>query len=446
MPDVANQLGGIYITNPAAGEAAAVPWDPADKYFDDTICKANFQKLNLGYGTQNVRCSTDPKDGQSPTAQWAKTFASASATTGTASALPYKWVRITLKGNLSGSPYVGGAFPASYPYAADITSPGITATDNRQVCWNGSQQVLLPVGFTDCKTPPAGSSADPLRPVFLLTALSRMPSGSERTLSIEVADDPPTIVHGAVVSNDVIDTVGSSATFIGADNCSCSCDPKTNVCTNRVGGGACSSGYSAITTSQTVSSSGQPTITPPTTVPPTPGTVENVKPFPYDIPTLINRYKTASGTVNATGAPYNLTCSGSPVTCGSVNGGTFGTEPTNFPPNPTPVGNVNQTTYVPGNLDLQAHNTGSGILVVDGDLVIHGGLEFYGLIIVKGAVTFTGGGGGGGSNVIGAILAGQSAQADTLGGSVNLQFDQCALANAQNGQPPRTLSSREIEY
>jgi hypothetical protein len=84
--------------------------------------------------------------------------------------------------------------------------------------------------------------------------------------------------------------------------------------------------------------------------------------------------------------------------------------------------------------------------VVEGDLIVHGGLEFYGLIIVKGAITFTGGGSGGGSNIIGAVLAGQSAQADTLGGSVNLQFDRCALNQAANAAPPRIVSSREIEY
>jgi Tfp pilus assembly protein PilX len=452
MPIAAATTGGIYITNPTAGEAASAPWDFRDPYFDDTICKANFAGLALNFGAQNIRCSTVPANGQSPAGAWAVTVASQAANTGTASSLPFKWVRITLKSNRSGSPLVAGAaYPASYPYQVDSTA---TVADDRQVCWNGTQQQLLPLaGYLNCSTPTG--NADPLRPVFLLTSMSRMPSGSERTLSMEVADDPPTIVHGAVVSNDVIDTVGSSAGFIGSDNCRCRCT-SAGVCTNRVGGGACSSGYSAITTSQTISSSGHPTITAPTTTPATPTTQTGVSPFPYDIPSLINRYKTAGGTVNAsTTAPYNLSCTGSltstPPTanCGTVNGGSWGTAPTNFgtlQTDGTPVGNVNQTTYVPGNLDLQAHNSGSGILIVDGDLVVHGGIQFYGLIIVKGAVTFTGGGGGGGSNIMGALLAGQSAQADTLGGSAQFQFDQCALANAQNGQPPRMLSSREIEY
>ena len=80
------------------------------------------------------------------------------------------------------------------------------------------------------------------------------------------------------------------------------------------------------------------------------------------------------------------------------------------------------------------------------DLVVHGGISFYGLIVVRGSVTFNGGGAGGGSNIIGSLLAGQSAQADTLGGSAQFQFDSCALANAQAGQAPHVLSTREIEY
>jgi len=183
-----------------------------------------------------------------------------------------------------------------------------------------------------------------------------------------------------------------------------------------------------------------------------------VNPFPYDINSLINRFKNQSSTINASTSqqpvipgqlPYNLSCTGTPVSCGTVNTGAFGQVPSNFSNLQTagaPTGNINQTTYVPGNLDLQAHNTGSGILVVDGDLIVHGGIQFYGLIIVRGSITFTGGGSGGGSNIIGAVLAGQSAQADTLGGSAQFQYDSCALANAQTGQVPHVLATREIEY
>jgi hypothetical protein len=429
--------GGFYIVNPNNTDGAINPWDPTNKYYDDTLCKSHFPGLGLTYGTQNTHCTA----AQAPPGQWTNpNVASQDLNSGTAASMQYKWVRVTLKSNRAGSPK---AIAGGYPYVVDTTA---LSTDNRYVCWTGSAEMLLPAGYTNCQTPPGTS--DPYRPVFLLAVMALTPTGAQRTLSMEVADDPPLIVKGAVVSNDVIDTVGSSAGFIGQDNCNCKCN-SSGVCTNRVGGGTCSSGYSAITTSQTINSSGNPTITAPTTTPATPVDQTGVTPFPYDVNTLINRFKGQSSTVNASGAPYNLTCSGTPVSCGNVNTGTFGTVPSNFSTLQTdgaPVGNIDQTTYVGGNLDLYAHNTGAGILVVDGDLTIHGGLQFYGLIIVRGAVTFTGGGSGGGSNVIGAVLAGQSAQADTLGGSAQFQFDSCALANAQVGQPPHVLATREIEY
>lgn len=454
MPSAGTTTGGFYIVNPNATDGAIQPWNPNSPYFDDTLCKGNFPLMAMNYGQRAVHC--DPTvAGQFPAAQWTgATKASIDPNTGTAAATPFKWVRVTLKSNLAGSPQCDGTDATCaagiYPYAVDQATATANPADNRYVCWTGTQQVLLPAGYTNCQTPPAGSDA--YRPVFLLTAYSNVAvagtTGSERTLSMEVADDPPLIVKGAVVSNDVIDTVGSSAGFIGQDNCNCKCT-SAGVCTNRVGGGACNQGYSAITTSQTISSSGHPTETGPTTTPATPVTQQNVNPFPYDINSLINRFKGQSSTINATQAPYNLSCAGSPVSCGSVNGGSWGTVPSNFSTlqtDGTPVGNINQTTYVPGNLDLQAHNSGSGILIVDGDLTIHGGISFYGLIIVRGAVTFTGGGAGGGSNIIGSVLAGQSAQADTLGGSAQFQFDSCALANAQAGAAPHVLSTREIEY
>jgi Tfp pilus assembly protein PilX len=466
MPTAGVTTGGIYIVNPNATDGAIQPWAANSAYFDDTLCKANFPGMAMNYGVQALHC--DPNiAGQAPGAQWTgATVPSQDPNTGTDAATPYKWVRITLKSNLAGSPLCSAGNPncaaGTYPFAVDQAQAVANAADNRRVCWTGTSQVLLPAGYADCKTPPLGGDA--YRPVFLLTSYANVgvpgTSGAERTLSMEVADDPPLIVKGAVVSNDLIDAKGSSAGFIGQDNCNCKCT-TAGVCTDRASGGTCTSGYNAITTSQTVNTSGGPTVTSPLPMPsPKPAgcTVagqdacaesQNVNPFPYDVNSLISRFKNQSTTLNASGPPYNLSCSGSPVSCGSVNGGSWGTVPTNFTTlqtDGTPVGNANQTTYVGGNLDLYAHNSGSGILVVDGDLTVHGGISFYGLIIVKGAITFTGGGAGGGSNIIGAVLAGQSAQADTLGGSAQFQFDSCALANAQTGQAPHVLSTREIEY
>jgi hypothetical protein len=189
MPTAGAATGGIYITNPAAGDPAIQPWNPGgggavNPFFDDTLCKANFAGLGLNYGNQAVRC--DPTVvGQFPAGQWVPNpTPSISPGTGTAAAMAFKWVRITLKGNASGSPLSGGV----YPYQVD-KSAGVSGLDPRQVCWTGTQQILSPAGWVNCFAP--GATSSPYRPVYLLTSMAVTPTGSERTLSIEVADDPP---------------------------------------------------------------------------------------------------------------------------------------------------------------------------------------------------------------------------------------------------------------
>ena len=183
----------------------------------------------------------------------------------------------------------------------------------------------------------------------------------------------------------------------------------------------------------------------------------------------------------AVNASFNSSCTGTPnitaippvySSCGTQTGQKFGTYPTTYPAknpdgstNPSagllnPATAVPQVTYVSGSVQLTANATGAGVLVIDGDLDIHGGLNFYGLILVRGQVTFTGGGSSG-TNLNGAILAGQDVtntgcasgqttcdEGDTVGGNVNLQYDSCALRNASimTQTPPHLLASHEIQY
>jgi hypothetical protein len=99
-----------------------------------------------------------------------------------------------------------------------------------------------------------------------------------------------------------------------------------------------------------------------------------------------------------------------------------------------------------GNVTLNGGG-GSGVLLVDGDLTIHGGgFQWYGLIVVRGVVTFQGGGSAG-TNIVGAVISGEEANANaTLGGSVAINLDVCAIRNAFRGQPLTALSSRELLY
>ena len=102
-------------------------------------------------------------------------------------------------------------------------------------------------------------------------------------------------------------------------------------------------------------------------------------------------------------------------------------------------------------MKLTSAASGAGILIVDGDLEINGGLNWYGLVLVRGKVSFTGGAGQN-VNMYGSILAGQDvnatdqAQADTFGGSINFHYDTCAMNNLNGSRPPRMLASHELMY
>jgi hypothetical protein len=299
-----------------------------------------------------------------------------------------------------------------------------------------------------------------MNPVFLITALGKMPSGSERTLSIEVADDPPFYNNSAVNSQDHV-TLNGALTVDGYDGCSCTCswadpskrtDPTTYTCTSKAGK-ICLRDKYAIYSNSTVDklNGAQETATGGTNP-----VIADSQAKKTDIAALINRYKSQASTQNLTQAPYSYTCN---PDCGTHSGQIFGYPPL-FPadgsaPSDPPLNDPaylpqhtqqQQITYAPGNLKITGGSIGNGILVVDGDLEINGGLQFYGLIIVKGIVKFSGGGSDK-TNIFGSVLAGVSSVDDTvLGGSAAIHYDQCALGGGSTPAPPRLISSREIEY
>jgi len=82
-------------------------------------------------------------------------------------------------------------------------------------------------------------------------------------------------------------------------------------------------------------------------------------------------------------------------------------------------------------------------------------LNWYGLILVRGKVSFTGGAGVS-TNLYGAILAGEDITAinngttnvdgDKFGGSTNFHYDTCALNNNGGKRPPRLLATHELMF
>ena len=436
----------LYLVNPTPGDGVIDPTNAASKFFDDQFCRENFG-LGLAQPAPGQPCAVGPPAGSVsiPSVQSDAPFNS------TAAALPYKWVRITAKSNLSEcnsdiATCVAGNVPGAP--TAGIVSAG--QPNNLPICWDGSHELPLPAGYASCAAaPPAGATAF-YKPVYVVTSFALTAAGARRMTQMEVAEMPPIITNAALDTEDFVNTSGASVTVNGYDNCQCSCPPAVGgaapICTNRVTGAACTGSTFAVFTTQQVSTSGNPVII----AGPNPPTAQNQTNFPYDIPALVSMYSTAPGAVSVTGAPYSFNCSGG--SCGTQTGNSFGTPPTGFPtfappaPGQLAPGEVDQITVVPGSVTLSNHTQGAGVLVVQGDLTVQGGLDFYGLIIVTGRFIIRGSGQGQNTNLLGSVLAGQGTSADVISGGVNLQYDQCALSHNRINQPPAVLAFRELAY
>ena len=86
---------------------------------------------------------------------------------------------------------------------------------------------------------------------------------------------------------------------------------------------------------------------------------------------------------------------------------------------------------------------GAGLLLVNGNLDINGGVNWYGIVIVKGAVTYSG---GGENNITRAVL---SANATVLhvdmGGNISILFCSDALRRVREWVSPLRIAQwREV--
>lgn len=133
MPTATHPENVIYILNPAPGETVD-PWDSSSPYFDSALCNQSFPEL------ANSLCSNGkPPANKSYTAIVNSAHFSGGAvnpyylqTSGTATPLPYKWVRIM--------------------YKADNSTPVRVADSNAgtQVCWDEAHksQTLKLTGYS----------------------------------------------------------------------------------------------------------------------------------------------------------------------------------------------------------------------------------------------------------------------------------------------------------
>ena len=451
----------IYLKNPINAEVidpttAAGSTLAANPYLDDQLCWERIANLTLTPGAGP--CGSNGQSGQlltDSTAFTATTMTQTAGVNGT-DALPFKWVRINAKQNMMGALGTNG------------TRVNGGLGNGQQVCWDGSQEIVISSGTCATQTPT-------VMPVWEITSLAVTPKlganpGSRRMVQMEVALNPPLIPPAPISVMAPVNLMGSYI-LNAYDNCACSCTTSgsgnnaTTSCVPRAGqpANACNTSAHAIYTENTVSVNGgsgntitsfgsDPTSGTTTTVGPS---VQGVNPWPnsLNINNLINQYKvgastpnyTCTGTQNFTATPATY------LNCGTQTGQTFGTYPTGLPTEPAPGSYTPVTEYVPGSVKLTADASGSGILIVDGDLEINGGLNWYGLILVRGKVSFTGGAGAS-TNLFGAILAGDDVSAtnqvqdDNFGGSINFHYDVCALKNLNGSNPPQLLATHEIMY
>jgi hypothetical protein len=465
MPKLATKTGMIYLVNPTNGEpidptAAAGNTVAANPYLDDQLCWEKYTGLALLTGTGPCGSNLQAQQLLTTNASFTSGTMPAPGSNG-ADALAFKWVRIANKQNFMG--------PLGQ-FVSATAIDGTVATGLQQVCWNGSQELVIPAGTT-CQ----GQPNLVLMPVWELTSLAATPKfgqnpGSRRMVQMEVAFRPP-LIPPAPISTQAPVALQGSFVLNAYDFCSCTCTTtgsgnNTTTTCNQPINPSCKQNAHAIFTENKITQSGTSgqTITMYGTNATGNASLQFQDPWPdnLNINTLINQYKNQAGTQSP---PYSSSCTGTsnplgiPPTyknCGTQSNQTYGNFPSSLlGPNPvepaTYTGGV--TEYIPGSVQLTSGANGGGVLIVDGDLDIHGGLNWYGLILVRGKVTFTGGAGDS-TNLFGAILAGQDVTAtdqaqqdgDQIGGSVNMHYDICALNNSGKGNPPQLLATHEIMY
>lgn len=471
----------IYIINPSTVNAAPGAGVEADdptsaaSYFDDELCKENYNNYALANPGKGLRC------GAVPTAAWFRKPSQISALlpdsadpkTKTDSALSYKWVRIAMKQNWSNNAYsVDGFTPGSG--SANPYSP---------ICFDGSKEILQTslAGYgTNCF--PNAGGPDLYRPVYVVTSLAVTPNGSRRYLQGEVADTPPLVTNASLDTTSLVTVSGASVTIDGYDACQCYCPPATGgkapACVlNTDGKTACNKGTNAIFSTQSVSEGSA--VVQGQSQPCSGGnsgagsaTCQNVPAsnYPYDINALISQYKSAPGVIQnpntqAFGVPPNATNPNDPnsvpfppydplvpppteVPCVHPNG-----DPTQFDITyPNAAGNwCTQVTYISSSIDIKGGLTGSGVLVVDGDLTLESSVQFYGLILVRGTLTMKGSGCGQvNCGIVGGVVTGTGTVAtdntDNLRGGITIQYDTCALKDQQFLRPPAVLALHEISF
>jgi Tfp pilus assembly protein PilX len=170
----------LYVLNEGNAAGTVQPWTQGSAYMDDELCH-DFAGVQLNQPASDVRCTTPPTAAVQTPPSVLNPVTSNYPWNGTAAALPYKWVRVTLKQNGS---------VQNYPVSTPLTG----ANRATQVCWNGSTELLVNAPTLNCQDntlPGNPLVAQATTPVFMITSLAAGASGSTRRMvQAEVALPP----------------------------------------------------------------------------------------------------------------------------------------------------------------------------------------------------------------------------------------------------------------
>ena len=224
LPTVApttSSRGVIYIVNPGAGSSTSVqPWSTSSStYPDDELCHDGYSSLFSTSTTvfaPGVPCSSGGTVVLPSGTSWYSSYPSQLPYSGTASALPYKWVRIAPKLNSSVSYLNVTSSPATIKYYTDNTSTTYTGTT--LTCWNDAQEVPLLSGDTNCGQM-LNTAGSPMTPVYLVTSLGVSPLGARKMVQAEVALTPtPPFIYGMYGTSTACPAISFTGTNPSTDS------------------------------------------------------------------------------------------------------------------------------------------------------------------------------------------------------------------------------------
>jgi len=319
---------------------------------------------------------------------------------GTVFAIPYKWVRITLK--------------TEYSSGQDVDQDGVL-DNSSPVYWDGTHQNVTGTGV----------------PVYKLTALAVDASGIRQMAQAEVA--------GRISSYSALGSLatGGAATVTGLAGQS-NTDPSRMGTPNLVVDGSdtvnttpCgTAGVPALVTVGTASISSA-------TVSGIPTATEQVPSLPTSPAAFINSLRAAASSIlNADPTHVSLVSGGTGYAGTNV---VLGTQPSGTTPGQSAVVYSDKPLAISGTA-----STGDGILLVNGNLSIAGGFSYRGLIVADGTVTLASNSTGS-IGIKGSVISSGNLSADSTQSSSNaltVSYDSCALIDSFQSLPKTVLAFR----